>query len=34
MANHADLGEDAGTDFAAVNGDIAVTLATTVVQDV
>jgi hypothetical protein len=34
MAKHADLGEDAVVDFAAVNGDIAVTLVTTVVQDV
>jgi len=34
MGKHADLGEDAGTDFAAVNGDIAVTLLITVVLDV
>lgn len=34
MAKRADLGEDVAVDFAAVNGDIAVTLVITVVQDV
>jgi hypothetical protein len=34
MAKHADQREDVGTDFAAVNGDTAVTLPITVVMDV